>query len=222
MRCRRSVAVFLAPHSDRSGVRDLSTYRAGMSDYSFDLHRIFLGDLPGAFYLEIVLRTAVMFMFALALIRTLGKRSLGQLSIFDFVIIIALGSAVGDPMFYEDVPLLYGMVVVAVVVALERALALLTSRQARVERMVDSSPTVLVRDGVVDYKALRHELMSVSELFQALRANGVVQLDDVALAVLEPSGHISLRTENGLESTSELWALFADRESGSASGHSAR
>ena len=193
-----------------------------MSDYSFDLHRIFLGDLPGAFYLEIVLRTAVMFMFALILIRTLGKRSLGQLSIFDFVIIIALGSAVGDPMFYEDVPLLYGMVVVAVVVALERALALLTSRQARVERMVDSSPTVLVRDGVVDYKALRHELMSVSELFQALRANGVEQLDDVALAVLEPSGHISLRTENGLASTSELWALFADRESGSASGHSAR
>ena len=193
-----------------------------MSDYSFDLHRIFLGDLPGAFYLEIVLRTAVMFMFALILIRTLGKRSLGQLSIFDFVIIIALGSAVGDPMFYEDVPLLYGMVAVAVVVALERALALLTSRQARVERMVDSSPTVLVRDGVVDYKALRHELMSVSELFQALRANGVVQLDDVALAVLEPSGHISLRTENGLASTSELWALFADRESGSASGHSAR
>jgi len=85
-----------------------------------------------------------------------------------------------------------------------------------------SSPTVLVRDGVVDYKALRHELMSVSELFQALRANGVEQLDDVAPAVLEPSGHISLRTENGLESTSELWALFADRESGSASGHSAR
>ena len=193
-----------------------------MSDYSFDLHRIFLGDLPGAFYLEIVLRTAVMFMFALILIRTLGKRSLGQLSIFDFVIIIALGSAVGDPMFYEDVPLLYGMVVVAVVVALERVLALLTSRRARVERMVDSSPTVLVRDGIVDYEALRHELMSVSELFQALRANGVEQLDDVALAVLEPSGHISLRTENGLASTSELWALFADRESGSASGHSAR
>ena len=193
-----------------------------MSDYSFDLHRIFVGDLPGAFYLEIVLRTAVMFLFALILIRTLGKRSLGQLSIFDFVIIIALGSAVGDPMFYEDVPLLYGMVVVAAVVALERLLALLTSRQSRIEKMVDSSPTILVRDGVVDYKALRHELMSVSELFQALRANGVEQLDDVALAVLEPSGHISMRTGNGSESTSELWELFADRESTIASDRSAR
>jgi uncharacterized membrane protein YcaP (DUF421 family) len=197
------------------------TYRDRMNDYSFDLHRIFLGDLPGAFYLEIVLRTAAMFVFALVLIRTLGKRSLGQLSIFDFVIIIALGSAVGDPMFYEDVPLLYGMVVVAVVVALERVLALLTSRQARVERMVDSSPTILLRDGVVDYKALRHELMSVSELFQALRVNGIEQLDEVALAVLEPSGHISIRTGKGLELTSELWELFAVRESGNASGRSA-
>jgi len=193
-----------------------------MSDYSFDLHRIFLGDLPGAFYVEIALRTAAMFLFALILIRTLGKRSLGQLSIFDFVIIIALGSAVGDPMFYDDVPLLYGMVVVAVVVALERVLALLTSRQSRIERMVDSSPTILVRDGVVDHKALRHEMMSVSELFQALRANGVEQLHDVVLAVLEPSGHISLRSGNGLESTSELWALFADREPGSTSRRPAR
>lgn len=191
-----------------------------MNDYSFDLHRIILGDLPAAFYLEILLRTAVLFLFTLVLIRSMGKRSLGQLSIFDFVIIIALGSAVGDPMFYEDVPLLYGMAVVAVVVGLERVLALLTSRQARLELLVDSSPTILVRDGVVDYKALRHELMSVSELFQALRVDGVEQLDDVDLAVLEPSGRISIRAGDGHESTSELWDLLAEPQSGNASSRS--
>ena len=193
-----------------------------MSDYSFDLHRIILGDLPAAFYLEILMRTTVLFLFTLLLIRSTGKRSLGQLSVFDFVIIIALGSAVGDPMFYEDVPLLYGMVVVAVVVGLERVLALLTSRRARVELMVDSSPTVLVREGVVDYTALRHELMSVSELFQALRVGGIEQLDDVALAVLEPSGHISIRTGNGNETTSELWDVFTEPRPDNASGRSAR
>ena len=193
-----------------------------MSDYSFDLHRIILGDLPAAFYLEILMRTTVLFLFTLLLIRATGKRSLGQLSVFDFVIIIALGSAVGDPMFYEDVPLLYGMVVVAVVVGLERVLALLTSRQARLELMVDSSPTVLVREGVVDYTALRHELMSVSELFQALRVQGIEQLDDVALAVLEPSGHISIRTGNGNETTSELWDVFTEPRLDNASGRSAR
>src|SRR5680860_708980 len=121
-----------------------------MDDYSFDLHRIFVGDLPLTFYAEILLRTSVLFIFALILIRTMGKRSLGQLSAFDFVIIIALGSAVGDPMFYVDVPLLYGMVVVIVVVGMERALALLTARHHRIEEYVDSAPTIVVRDGVVD------------------------------------------------------------------------
>ena len=181
-----------------------------MNDYSFDLHRIIIGDLPPMFYGEIILRTTVLFVFALILIRTMGKRSLGQLSTFDFVIIIALGSAVGDPMFYDDVPLLYGMLVVTVVVALERVLALLTSRRPRLEKLVDSSPTILVRDGVVDYRALKGELMSPSELFQALRVNGVKQLDEVVLAVLEPSGHVSIHTGEGRELTTDLWVLFAD------------
>lgn len=181
-----------------------------MDDYSFDLHRIIVGDLPPMFYGEIILRTTVLFVFALVLIRTMGKRSLGQLSTFDFVIIIALGSAVGDPMFYDDVPLLYGMLVVTVVVALERLLALLTSRRPRLEKLVDSSPTILVRDGVVDYRALKGELMSPSELFQALRVNGVKQLDEVVLAVLEPSGHVSIHTGEGRELTTDLWVLFAD------------
>lgn len=183
-----------------------------MSDYTFDLHRIVVGDLPLVFYIEILLRTAVLFTFALLLIRSMGKRSLGQMSTFDFVIIIALGSAVGDPMFYEDVPLLYGMLVVTVVVAMERMLAFLSLRRRSVEVFVDSTPTVLVRDGVVDVAALRDELMSRSELFQALRVNGVRSLDSVQLAILEPSGRISIRTHDGSEALSELWSLDDDRQ----------
>ena len=177
-----------------------------MSDYTFDLHRIVIGDLPWSFYGEILLRTATLFLFALVLIRTMGKRSLGQMSTFDFVIIIALGSAVGDPMFYDDVPLLYGMVVVVVVVAMERFLALLSTRRDAIEKFIDSTPTILIRDGVVDVDALRRELMSRSELFQALRINGVDTLGDVELAVLEPSGHVSIRTGDGHETSSDLWS----------------
>ncbi len=182
-----------------------------MSDYSFDLHRIVVGDLPLTFYAEIVLRTATLFLFTLVLIRTMGKRSLGQMSTFDFVIIIALGSAVGDPMFYVDVPLLYGMLVVLVVVASERFLAFLASRNNSIDEFIDSTPTILMQHGIVDTAALRRELLSRSELFQALRTNGVNQLADVELAVLEPSGHISIRTGDGSEASSDLWSLSANR-----------
>lgn len=184
-----------------------------MENYSFDLHRILVGDLPFAFYGEIVVRTTVLFVFALIMIRTMGKRSLGHMSAFDFVIIIALGSAVGDPMFYDDVPLLYGMVVVVVVIAMERTLALLTSRSRRVEKFVDSTPTILVQSGVVDRAALHGELMSLSELYQALRNQGITQLADIEAAVLEPSGKISVRSVDGSQTVSDLWLLEATPKS---------
>ncbi len=182
-----------------------------MNDYQFDLNRIFVGDLPFLFYVEVLLRTTVMFVFALVLIRTMGKRSLSQFSAFDFVIIIALGSAVGDPMFYDDVPLLYGMLVVAVVVVLERILAVLTMRHQRVEEFVDSTPTVLVRHGVVDRRALTSELMSDRELDEALRTNGVERMGDVEIAVLEPSGKLSVRESAVEPGDGGLWALSAHR-----------
>src|SRR5687768_8186714 len=88
----------------------------------FDFQRIFLGDLPLEFALEVAFRTAFMFAFTVILVRLLGKRGMGQLSPFELVIIIALGSSVGDPMFYPDVPLFHAMVVVTVIVISQRAL----------------------------------------------------------------------------------------------------
>lgn len=187
-----------------------------MDDYSFDLHRIIVGDLPLMFYGEILLRTSVLFLFTLILVRTMGKRSLGQLSAFDFVIIIALGSAVGDPMFYVDVPLLYGMVVVATVVGMERVLARLTARRRRVERFVDSTATVVVRNGVIDHMALHREFISRSELCQSLRSQGVARLADVAMAVLEPSGNISVLSADA-DMTDALWEFERAAASSSTS-----
>ncbi len=178
-----------------------------VKDYTFDLHRIFVGDLPALFYAEVLLRTTIMFLFALVLIRTMGKRSLSKFSAFDFVIIIALGSAVGDPMLYDDVPLFYGMLVVTAVVVMERILALLTKRYRRIEAFVDSTPTVLIRGGVVDERALAGELISERELEQALRTNGVGRMDDVEVAILEPSGQLSVRESPVESEVDRLWMV---------------
>jgi hypothetical protein len=95
-------------------------------EYAFDLGRIFLGNLPWFYLAEVILRTTVMYLYAL--LRLLGKRGMGQLAPFDFVIIIALGSAVGDPMFYPDVPVPHAMAVITVVVVLTRSVGFLTQR----------------------------------------------------------------------------------------------
>jgi uncharacterized membrane protein YcaP (DUF421 family)/DNA-directed RNA polymerase subunit RPC12/RpoP len=161
-------------------------------DYAFNLSRIFLGNLPWFYVAEVLLRTTVMYFYALLLVRLLGKRGMGQLAPFDFVIIIALGSAVGDPMFYPDVPVLHGMAAITVVVVLTRLVGFLTERSRRFENLVEARPACLVRDGVMDLDAMESESIPRDELFQRLRTEGMEQLGQVDRAYIEPSGRVSV------------------------------
>lgn len=158
---------------------------------AFDLQRMFLGDISYWFLLEVVFRTAFMFVYTLVLVRTTGKRGMGELSPFELLLVVALGSAVGDPMFYADVPLVHAMVVVATIVFLQRSVGLLIDHSKRAERVFESSSSRLVLDGVMDTEAMRAERFSREELFMLLREEGVEQLGQVKRAYLEPSGRIS-------------------------------
>ncbi len=160
-------------------------------DYAFDLHRILLGRLPWLYLAEIVLRTTIVYFFALFVVRTIGKRGMGQLAPFDFVIIIALGSAVGDPMFYPNVPLLHALVAITAIVLLTRGVTHLTQRSRRVQDLLSATAARLVRDGVMDLAAMRQEGIARTELFEALRTLGIEHLGEVERAYLEPSGKIS-------------------------------
>lgn len=163
-----------------------------METYSFDLQRIFVGDAPPWFLLEIVLRTTLLYLYTLLLLRLLGKRGVRQLTFFEFAIILALGSAVGDPMFYEDVPLLHGAVVVTVIVLLQRTIAVITEKNKTLEVLFESSPRRLIKDGVLELEALDEEKMSKDEVFSRLRDAGLRHLGEVERAYLEPSGNISI------------------------------
>lgn len=158
----------------------------------FDPIRMLVGDFSWAFTLEIVLRTAIMYLYTLAVVRAMGKRGLGHLSPFELVIIVALGSSVGDPMFYADVPLLHGIVVITVVVALQRVLQEVTERSPRIEALLESKARRLVTGGVIDEEALDREELTEKELFSALREREVENLGQVRLAYIEPSGVITV------------------------------
>lgn len=160
----------------------------------FDLHRIFLGDLPWTFTLEVVFRTIIIYIFTLLLIRWLSHRAVGQLSLVEFLLVVALGSAVGDPMFYADVPLLHAMVVITVVVLLNHGLDILIARNDRVERLIEGSPVRLLHHGLIDHENIERLPINRDELFQYLRLQGVEQLGVVREAYMEQNGKLSLFT----------------------------
>ncbi|WP_189642983.1 DUF421 domain-containing protein [Deinococcus piscis] len=158
----------------------------------FDWHRMFVGDLTPLFMLEIVFRTVVIFAWLLLLLRLSGQRSLTQLGPLELAIVIALGSAAGDPMFYADVPLLHGMLSLALVVGMQHVISRLIVRSETVETLLQGVPLEMVRDGVLDRENMSRANLSQEDVFEYLRRDGVRQLGEVQRAYLEQNGTFSV------------------------------
>jgi uncharacterized membrane protein YcaP (DUF421 family) len=163
-----------------------------MQDYSFDLHRILIGNLPLLFLVEIALRTTIMLLYLLFLLRLMGKRSLAQFSLFEFVLIIALGSAVGDPMFYPEIPVLHGMAVITFVVAIERLLIYVTNRSHKMEDILEGTAQCLVVEGRFHLEGMKNASLARNEIYMKLRLAGVEQLGEVKRSYLELNGEMSI------------------------------
>lgn len=158
----------------------------------FEWPRVLLNDLPGIFLLEVLFRTAVMFTVLLVALRFTGKRGVKQLSIFEIVIIIALGSAAGDPMFYEDVGILPAITVFFVVITCYRLVTWLTGKSKWFEELLEGRTELLVENGFFSVLKFEKEAIAQDEFFAELRQRSVEHLGQVKYAFLEPSGDISV------------------------------
>jgi uncharacterized membrane protein YcaP (DUF421 family) len=165
---------------------------------AFDFTRMLFGQEPPLFLLEIAVRTIIIYVYTLFLIRWIGSRSIGQLSLVEFLLVIALGSAVGDAMFYADVPLVHAMIVITVVVLLDKGLAWLVSRKAHLEDTIEGKSAEVVCDGVINWRQLLKMNVGHDELFEQLRLKDVEQLGQVRGAYFETNGLLSVfRKEAG-------------------------
>ena len=157
-----------------------------------DLRRFLLGDQPPLFLVEIIVRTTIIYAYTLGLLRWLGSRTVGQLSTVEFLLVIALGSAVGDAMFYPDVPLLHAMLVVTLVVIANKSLDWMIAHSKRAEQLVDGGPCEAIRDGVLSRSFLKNLPIGRDELFQELREDGIEQLGEVRRAYVEKDGEVTV------------------------------
>jgi uncharacterized membrane protein YcaP (DUF421 family) len=158
----------------------------------FDWQRMLFGDLSLAFVFEIILRSAIMYVYTFGMVRLMGKRTAQQLTPFEFLMVIALGSAVGDPMFYAEVPLAAALVVITVIVSLGKLFSLVGQYNRNIEKVTEGVPRTLVVDGRLYYSGMDRELVAREELLGELRGAGIEQLGQVKYACVEQSGVISV------------------------------
>lgn len=162
---------------------------------------MFFGDQSPLFFVEILLRTTLIYGYALVLLRFLGSRTVGQLSVIEFLLVIGLGSAIGDPMFYPNVPLLHAFAVITIVVFVNKGLEIAIARSKRAERVLDGCPIELIRDGVIDLAAMKRITIGRSEIFQQLRHDKIDNLARVRYAFLEPDGRLTVFTHDQTNET---------------------
>jgi uncharacterized membrane protein YcaP (DUF421 family) len=146
----------------------------------------------GSSLLEVVLRTAVVYLFLVVVLRLTGKREVGQMSILELVVILIISNAVQNAMVGENTTLWAGLVAVLTLLGMDLGLKALTGRSRRLRRAVEGEPRLLVRDGRLLDKAVREEGVEPDQVRAAIRAHGLARIEDVRLAVLETDGSISV------------------------------
>ena len=120
-----------------------------------------------------------MFAVLLLTLRIAGKRGVKQLSIFETVIIIALGSAAGDPMFYEDVGIIPAITVFVVIITLYRCVTRLVWKSKRFEEFIEGKTECLITDGKFNIETFKKESLAQDEFFTELRLQSVEHLGQV-------------------------------------------
>ena len=127
----------------------------------------------------------------LVVIRLLGKRTVGNFTAFDLLVALMLGEVV-DEIIYGDVTLLQGFTAIVVVALAKYLTGWLTYFSHGLDRLLEGKPTELIRDGAIVRRGLRHEVMNEKELMAALRLQGVSDVGEVKLAIMEVDGQVSV------------------------------
>jgi uncharacterized membrane protein YcaP (DUF421 family) len=141
---------------------------------------------------EIVLRTAIVYLFLVVVLRVSGKREVGQMSILELIVILIISDAVQNSMVGENTTIWGGLVAVLTLVGLDAVIKVIAHRSRRVRHAIEGEPRLLVRDGKLLERAIEEEHVEAEEVRAAIRAHGIARVDDVRLAVLEVDGSISV------------------------------
>ncbi len=157
-----------------------------------DWKRILFGDAPAAFGLEVLFRAALVYVALLVILRLLGKRMTGQLTILEMAVTISLGAIVSLPMQSRDQGVALAIVLLFTALLMQRGLARMGYERRGFELVANGDVSPLVKDGAILVDELRRAALSRQQLFGLLREKGVRNLGEIKRVYLEASGDMSI------------------------------
>lgn len=151
----------------------------------FDFHKFLINDLPYTFLYEVVIRVFIAYSVVFIFLKISGRRGVQQLSLFEVVIILTLGSASGDVTFYDDVPVLPVIMVFIVLLALYRLTTWAMSRSTTLSTLIEGEVVTLISQGKYVSSNLDKLNISEDEFLMELRHAGAEHLGQIRLGLVE-------------------------------------
>lgn len=155
---------------------------------------MFVAGIP---YAEKTLRTVLVYLALLVLLRLIGKRGLAQLNTFDLVVMLLLSNVVQNAVIGDDNSVTGGLFGAVVLLLTDWVLVRQAARWDWFNRLLDGTPTVLARDGAYDRRTIARQGIRAADLDVAVRHQGGDAIEETALIVLEPGGTLLVELKEG-------------------------
>ncbi len=157
-----------------------------------DWHRWLFGEAPPSFTGEVALRALLIFMVMLLIVRLMGRRMKGQMSVTELAVVLTLGAVIAGPMQIPTAGLLPSVVVLTALLFMHRFTNWLAYKSRRMELVQQGDLALLVRDGCLDLAAMQRQALSQEQLFGQLRNQNIAQLGELRRVYFEANGRLSL------------------------------
>lgn len=164
--------------------------------FLYDWKRLFFGETPPGFLLEVFGRTLFIYLLLLVAIRLFGKRLSGQLTVIEMSIMLTMGAILAPAMQLADRGLLGGIVALLCALFFERGITYWGLKSAAAEAVIQGKETVLVEDGIIQIDNLRSSRISRPQLLSVLRAKNIYTVSKLHRVYLEACGLFSIYTRD--------------------------
>ena len=163
--------------------------------------------------LTIFVRSIILYIIVLVVMRLMGKREIGQLQPFELAISIMIADLASIPMTESGIPISNGIIPILGLLVMHLLISLLNMKSNNARKIICGKPSILIYRGKIDEQVLKKERFTVNELQERLRANNIVNLGDVEYAILETSGQITvIQKPNKRTTTPEDFNIMPEYE----------
>ena len=138
------------------------------------------------------IRSIILYIIVLIVMRLMGKREIGQLQPFELAISIMIADLATIPMTEIGIPIFNGIIPILGLLFMHLIISMSNLKSSKIREIICGKPRILIYRGKIDEKALKKERFTINELQEKLRGNGVVNLGDVEYAILETSGDVTV------------------------------